>query len=59
MIWIGLLVGYMIGAYLMRRHMLREMNKHAREAVARAARAYEATLVRRICDTYEPRQEIS
>jgi len=43
-----LVAGYLIGAYLMRRHMLRSIRETVRREVARAEGEYEGALVRRI-----------
>ncbi|HEY1976402.1 MAG TPA: hypothetical protein VGG89_07655 [Candidatus Baltobacteraceae bacterium] len=43
-----LIVGYIIGAYLMRRHMLNSIRAAARREVARAMTEYERGLLRTI-----------
>ena len=47
---VWLVAGYVIGAYLMRRHMLRSIRTEARREVALAMSEYERALLRRIGD---------
>lgn len=45
---VWLVVGYCIGAYLMRRHMLNSIRARARREVVRAMSEYERGLLRRL-----------
>lgn len=48
LVW--LVAGYILGAYLMRRHMLRSIRAAAQREVAQAMIEYERGLLRRIGD---------
>lgn len=56
---VWLVVGYIVGAYLMRRHMLQSLRARAEHEVFRAMREYERDLLSRLsnpaaCDKLRP-----